>query len=214
MEIKIRNERPDDHRHVEEITRDAFWNLYIPGCDEHFLVHKMRHHPDFIPELGFVIEADGEVVGSIFYTHSKVVSKDNEEHKVLTFGPVSIKPSMHRKGLGFKLISYSIKVAKDLGYDAILILGYPYHYEPYGFTGAVNYNISMADGNYYKGLMALPLGENALKNVSGCVYFSDVFEMSSIDVDEFDKTFAYKEKRVVESQKEYEIASSMLDEKS
>lgn len=212
MNIIIRNENKNDYKRVEEVAREAFWNLYFPGCNEHLVIHNMRNHPDFIPELSFVIEVDNKVVGSIFYTHSKVISKDGEEHNTITFGPVSILPTLHRKGLGRKLITHSIEVAKKLGYNAILTLGYPYHYETYGFVGAKKYGISMDDGKYYKGLLALPLYEGALDNISGHIVFADVFDPSDNEVEIFDKDFVPKKKEVQESQKEYEIACSILDE--
>ncbi len=212
MNITIRNENKQDYRKVEEVAREAFWNLYFPGCSEHMVIHNMRNHPDFIPELSFVIEVDGEIVGSIFYTHSKVVSSDGTQHKTITFGPVSILPSMHRKGLGRKLITHSIEEAKKLGYNAILTLGYPYHYEPYGFVGGKKYKISMSDGKYYKGLLVLPLYEGALDNISGYAVFSDALEPNEEEVEIFDKSFEPKEKGIQDSQKEYEIACCMLDE--
>lgn len=212
MNITIRNERPEDYRKVEEVAREAFWNLYFPGCAEHCAIHRLRNHPDFIPELTFVIEVDGEIVGSIFYSHSKIVSEDNTEHNTISFGPVSILPSMHRQGLGRKLITHSIEEAKKLGYKAILTLGYPYHYEPYGFLGGKNYSISMADGKFYKGLLVLPLYEDALNNISGHVIFSDALEPSEEEIEEFDKTFPPKLKQVQPSQKEFETYSCMLDE--
>lgn len=212
MNIKIRNEHPEDYRIVEEVAKEAFWNLYFPVCNEHVVIHNMRNHPDFIPELSLWIEVDDKIVGSIFYTHSKVVSKDGTQRKTITFGPVSILPSMHRKWLGRKLITHSIETAKKLGYKAILTLGYLYHYELYGFVGAKRYGISIPDGKYYKRLLVLPLYEDALDNISGHVIFADVFDHSEDEVDEFDKSFFYNKKQVQDSQKEYEIASTMLDE--
>ena len=127
MNIIVRNEEPKDHRRTEEVAREAFWNLYFPGAAEHYVVHKMRSHPDFIQELAFVIEVDGTVEGAIFYTHSKVVTPDGE-FPTISFGPVFISPKYHRQGLGRKLITHSIEKAKVMGYSAILTLGYPYHY--------------------------------------------------------------------------------------
>jgi len=212
MNISIRNEESKDYRRVEEVAREAFWNLYFPGGHEHYVVYKMRNHPDFIKELAFVIEVDGEIAGGIFYTHSKIVSEDNEEYETISFGPVFISPEYHRKGLGRKLITHSIEVAKEIGYRAILTLGYPYHYEPYGFLGGRKYNISMTDGEFYKGLLVLPLYESALDDISGYADFSDVFDVTQEEVDEFDKSFPPKEKKYQASQDEYEAASSMLDE--
>lgn len=137
MNIVVRNEETKDYRRTEEVAREAFWNLYFPGAAEHYVVHQMRSHTDFIPELAFVIEVDGIVEGAIFYTHSKIVTEQGE-FPTISFGPVFISPKYHRQGLGRNLITHSIQKAKEMGYSAILILGYPYHYEPYGFCGGKN----------------------------------------------------------------------------
>ncbi|MEC3884649.1 N-acetyltransferase [Halobacillus sp. HZG1] len=212
MNITIRNEKPQDCRRVEELAREAFWNLYFPGCHEHFVIHKMRDHADFIKDLSFVIEVDGEIVGGIFYTHSKVVAEDQTEYQTISFGPVFISPDYHRQGLGRKLITHSIQAAKEKGYRAILTLGFPYHYEPYGFLGGKKYNISMPDGKFYKGLLVLPLYEGALEDLSGYVVFSNALEVDEEEVDKFDQLFPPKKKKVQESQREFEKAASMLDE--
>ncbi|MGL5616726.1 MAG: GNAT family N-acetyltransferase [Sarcina sp.] len=211
MDIKIRNEIASDYRRVEEITREAFWNLYCPGSNEHLIVHNLRTHKDFIKELAFVIELDGEIIGSIHYSNSKIISKDGVEYETITFGPVSILPKLHRKGFGRLLIEHSINAARDLGYKAIIIGGYPYHYQSYGFVGAKKYGISLADGNFYTGIMALPLYKGALNGVSGIIYFSEVMEPDEVSLEEFDKGFPYKEKKVQESQLQFEAAVSELD---
>lgn len=213
MDIQIRNEKPQDYRKVEEIAREAFWNLYHPGCSEHYVIHSMRKHPDFMPELTYVIEVDGEIVGSIFYTKSKVVAEGGEEYETITFGPVSIHPNMHRKGLGRMLIEHTIEEAKRVGHRAIITMGYAYHYEPYGFVGGKKYGISMPDGKFYKGLLVLPLYEGALDNILGYVLFSEGLEEPTDEqLEAFDKQFPHKEKRIQESQKEFEEAAGMLDE--
>lgn len=212
MNIRIRNEKAEDYRAVEETAHNAFWNLYFPGCHEHFVIHQMREHEDFIPELSFVMEIDGKIAGGIFYTHSKVISKENNEYSTISFGPVFISPELHRKGLGREMITHSIRAAEKMGFRAILALGYPYHYEPYGFFGGKKYGISMPDGKFYKGLLVLPLYEGALDNVSGYASFSDVFEVSEDEVEEFDRSFPYKEKKHQKSQDEFAAAVAMLDE--
>lgn len=212
MKITIRREEPKDYREVENVAREAFWNLYFPGAEEHVVVNKLRKHKDFIPELTYVIEVDGRIKGAIFYSNSAIVSKDGSEYKTISFGPVFISPDMHRMGLGRRLITYSIEEAKKLGYTAITTLGYPYHYEPYGFVGGKKYDVSMEDGKFYKGLLVLELKKGALDNVSGYAAFSEALEVTEEEREEFDKTFPYKEKKVTESQKEFEIACSMLDE--
>ncbi len=212
MDTIIRNVKNEDFKIVEEVAREAFWNLYFPGCEEHFVIHKMQNHCDYLPELSFVIEINGKIIGSIFYTKSSVVDKDNNEHSTITFGPVSILPKYHRQGLGRKLITHSINKAKELGYKGILTLGYPYHYEPYGFKGGKIFNISMEDGKFYKGLLVLPLYENSLENISGYAKFSDVFAIDNEELENFDKIFKFKEKKIQNSQKEFQIACSMIDE--
>jgi len=212
MSFLIRHERKEDYKLVEEITREAFWNLYFPGCNEHYLVHKIRQHEDYLPQLSFVIEVDGQVIGSIYYTKSSIVMNDKVIDTV-TFGPVSIHPDYHRKGFGRKLIEYSIEQSRNQGCRAILILGYPYHYEPYGFKGSKAFNITMSDGLFYKGFMALPLYEGALDGLHGYVSFSDVFEDPDEEtLEAFDKDFPKKEKTYKPSQDEFKVASAMLDE--
>lgn len=212
MNINIRNEEPKDYRRVEEVAREAFWNLYFSGCHEHFVIHKMRKHEDFIRDMAFVIEVDGQIAGGIFYIHSKIVSEENKEYKTISFGPVFIWPKFHRKGLGKEVITHSIEVAKKKGYLAILTLGYPYHYEPYGFLGGKKYNISMPDGKFYKGLLVLPLYDGALDKISGYAEFSDVFDVTEEEVEGFDKSFPVRQKKYQKSQDEYETAVSLLDE--
>lgn len=212
MNITIRHEKSEDFRKVEEVTREAFYNLYFPGCSEHLVVHNIRNHEDYIRELSYIIEAEGEIVGSIYYTHSKVIGWDGSETKAISFGPVSIHPKYHRMGLGKKLITHSIEEAKRLGYNAILTLGYPYHYEPYGFLGGKKYNIAMEDGKFYKGLLVLPLYRDALKGVSGYAKFSDSLEATEEEIESFDSTFPKKQRCFKESQREFEAACVMLDE--
>lgn len=212
MHIQVRNETPQDYRIVEELARDAFWNLYFPGAHEHFVVHQMRNHPDFIKDLSFVIEVDGEVHGAIFYTHSQIIESSGNEYPTISFGPVFISPKFHRQGLGRMLITHSITVAKEMGYTAITTLGYPYHYEPYGFSGGKKYGIFMEDGKFYKGLLVLSLCDGAMDSVSGYAKFSEALDTTDEEVDAFDKDFPYKEKAVLPCQTEYETACSLLDE--
>ena len=105
--LDIRNERKEDYSIVEEITRKAFYNVYVPGCMEHYLVHVMRDHEDFIPELDFVLERDGQVIGNIMYTKAKLTDENGTEKEILTFGPVSVLPEYQRNGYGKLWINQS-----------------------------------------------------------------------------------------------------------
>ena len=211
MNITIRHEQPDDYRIAEEVTREAFWNLYCPGASEHYLVHMLRKHPDYMPELSFVIELDGRLIGSIFYTRAKVIREDSVTIDVVSFGPVSIHPDFHRKGFGRALISHSIQAATDSGHRAIIIGGFRYHYEPYGFVGAKKYGIAMPDGKYYTGIMTLPLFEGALNDAQGQVHLSAALHPDLSDLDVYDATFPKKEKRILPCQEEFIRASAEID---
>lgn len=211
MTITIRHEEEKDYRIVEEITREAFWNLYFPGAVEHLLVHNIRKHPDYIPELSYVIELDNQIIGSIFYTKAKVIDKEGVAHPIITFGPVSISPAYHRQGFGRMLIEHSLAEAKRLGFNAIILSGFTYHYHPYGFVGTKKYNISMPDGKFYTGVMALPLFEGALDGISGSVHFSEAMYPDESLLDDFDQTFPPKEKQVLPHQADFEKAVSEID---
>lgn len=131
--ITIRNEEEKDRAEVEDVIRKAFWNLYIPGCNEHYLAHIMRSHPDFLPELDFVIELDGKIIGSIMYTRNKLIEENGNEKNILTFGPVCILPKHQRRGYGKQLLEHSFERAAAAGYDVIVIFGSPNNYVSRGF---------------------------------------------------------------------------------
>ncbi len=212
LKVTVRQEQPEDFDRVETVCRDAFWNLYIPGAEEHAVVHKLHHHKDSIRDLTSVIEVDGEIEGAIFYTPSQIVTPANHVIETISFGPVFISPKYQRQGLGKVLITTTIKEAQSLGYRAIITLGYPHHYQPYGFKGGEHYHLSMPDGLYYQGLLVLPLYEKALNGIEGHVVFSDALEVTSEEVDQFDQRFPQKEKEYQPSQDDYAEAIMLLDE--
>ncbi len=121
----IRNELESDFKQVEILTRKAFWNLNTPGCDEHYLVHIMRNHADFISDLDFVIEEDEEIIANIMFTKAKLIDENGTIKDILTFGPISVLPESQRKGYGTALLNHSFNKAIELGYDAVVIFGNP-----------------------------------------------------------------------------------------
>ena len=131
--VIIRKEEQKDWEIVENITREAFYNLYVPGCVEHYLVHIMRKHEDFIPELDFVLERNGQVIGNIMCTKARLIDENGIEKEILTFGPVSILPAYQRMGYGKMLMEHSFQAAMQLGYDVIVIFGSPSNYVSRGF---------------------------------------------------------------------------------
>ena len=111
--IIIRREMPTDYAAVEHLTREAFWNVYRPGCLEHYVVHVLREDPDFVPELDLVMERDGELIGHVLYMRAKIVADDGREIPMMTFGPISIRPDLQRQGLGEYLLDYSMELPRN-----------------------------------------------------------------------------------------------------
>lgn len=136
MNNKIRLETPADYREVENLTREAFWNVYRPGCLEHYVLHTFRGKSEFIPDLDFVMELDGKIIGHIMYVHSELRSDDGEIFPIMTFGPISIHPDYQRQGYGKILLDYSMEKAKNLGAKALCIEGNINFYGKSGFVVA------------------------------------------------------------------------------
>lgn len=202
----IRNEEESDFREVEILTREAFWNLYTQGCDEHYLVHKMRKHPDFIKYLDFVAVADDKIIGNIMYTKSFVLDESGKKIETITFGPLSVLPEYQKRGTGSALINHSKQIAVQNGHRAILILGHPHNYCKHGFKVSKDYNISDPEGNYPFGLLVLELADGALTGINGKFYYSDVYNLDHDAAAEFDKQFEFKKKEYRHSQYEFQLA--------
>ena len=200
MDLIIRNENEADYREVEKLTREAFWNLYFPGCDEHYLVHKMRSHPDFVKELDFVAVSDGQIIGSILYTKSQVVDETERVLETLTFGPLCVYPGFQRKGVGKALISHTSKLAIEKGYPAIIIYGDPHNYCVNGFKNCKDFNITNKDGKFPYAMLVLELKEGVFAEHQWKLTESDVYIFNQEEVEEFDKEFEPKEKRTQPSQ--------------
>lgn len=206
MKITIRNEIPSDHEAVENLTREAFWNLNVPGCDEHYLVHIMRGHPDFIAELDFVAEVDGKIVGNIMYTKSTVVDESNRKLDTVTFGPLSVLPEYQRKGVGTALINHTRKLLIQQGCPGVIIYGDIHNYSQHGFKSSRDFNISNAEGRYPFGLLVLELKDDVFSGHQWRFFESKVFEYKAEDAEEFDKQFLPKTKEYKHNQTEFMMA--------
>lgn len=206
MDIEIRREREDDYRKVEELTREAFWDIHFPGCDEHYLVHVLRSHPDFIPELDYVALVDGKIVGNIMYAKAFVENENGERLEVISFGPVSVLPSYQHKGVGTSLIQHSLRQAMNMGHKVVVIYGHPYNYCKYGFVGAKSLNISDENGRFPYSMLAIEIQKGFLNNHKWKFIPSRVYELDSAESEKFDKTFPKKEKGFKPSQEEFRIA--------
>lgn len=205
--IQIRNEQKSDYQIVEDITREAFYNMYVPGCMEHYLVHIMRGHEDFIPELDFVLELDGKVIGNIMYTKAKLTDENGEEKEIITFGPVSILPKYQRMGYGKLLMEHSFKRAVELGYDAIVIFGSPANYVSRGFKSCKKYNLCVEGGGYPAGMLAKELKEGAFDGRKWIYSGSPVMDVDEQETIRFDDALPPMAKEYRPSQDEFYIIS-------
>jgi len=208
--IKIRREEQTDYERVEEITRKAFWNLYTPGCNEHYLVHVMRFHKDFLPELDFVIEVDNQIIGNIMYTKARLIDEAGEEKNILTFGPVSILPEYQRRGYGEKLLEYSFEQAAALGYDVIVIFGNPGNYVSRGFKSCKKFNVCLEDGTYPTAMLVKELKPNVLDGRKWVYYQSPVYEIDEQEALCFDDALEKMEKKYLPCQEEFYILSNSI----
>jgi len=207
MEITIRNEEPTDHKAVEALIKKAFWNVHAPGCDEHYLAHVMRSHPDFIPELDFVMIADGMLIGNIMYTKARLIDDDNREKIILTFGPVSILPSCQRRGYGKRLIEHSFGAASELGYDAVVIFGNPANYVGLGFKSCKKYGVSLEGNLFPAALLVKELKQGSLHGRSWRYMESEAYHIDAGEAARFDADFEVLAKEEKPSQEEFYILS-------
>ena len=203
----IRNEIENDYRAVETATRNAFWNLNVPGCDEHYLAHIMREHEDFIPELDFVVELDGQIVGNVMYTKSKLIDEVGNEKQILTFGPISVDPNYQRRGYSKKLLEHSFAKALELGYDVIVIFGNPDNYVSRGFKSCKKYNICLENDVFPTAMLVKELKSGALDGRKWIFVESSVYNINCNEAQKFDELFEFKEKKYQPSQEEFYIHS-------
>jgi predicted N-acetyltransferase YhbS len=200
MNISIRLEEENDYREVEYLTREAFWNLYQPGCVEHLLVHKIRKVPAFVKELSFVACENDKIVGNIIHSKAKVINNQNKEFEVLCLGPIGVLPSYQGQGIGSALMHYSIDKARQLGHKAILLFGDQNYYHRFGFVNAKKYGIQTSAGENFEAFMALELYDGALNGISGKYYEDQVFKIDKDELEIFEQEFPHKEKRVTDTQ--------------
>ena len=185
---------------TENLTREAFWNVYKPGCDEHLVLKKLRNSKSYISKLDLVAVFENKIVGHIISTKAKVIDSQDFENEVLCLGPVSVNPEFKKNGIGSKLINESIKVASELGFSGIILFGNPEYYHRFGFKNAENYRITTKDGQNLEPFMALELQWNGLKNVSGRFFEDECFSTNETELVEYEKQFPFKEKIVTETQ--------------
>ena len=199
----IRLERKKEHRRVENLVRESFWNVYRPGCLEHYVLHKLRKDPSFVPELDFVMEKEGQLIGQNMFMRATIKTDDGRDIPIMTMGPICICPKFQRKGFGKILLDYSLEKAAEFGCGAICFEGNINFYGKSGFTYASAYGIryhGLPEGEDASFFLCRELIPGYLKGISGeytppSGYFVD--EAAAAD---YDKTFPYMEKLVLPGQ--------------
>ena len=193
----IRNETKEDRREVENLIRESFWNVYRPGCSEHFVLHVLRDDPAFIRELDFIMEKDGVVIGQNMFMKTVIEADDGSVVDVLTMGPICITPELKRKGYGKMLLDYSIGRAAELGYGAVLFEGNIAFYGKSGFDYASRFGIRYhdlpedADASFFLCKELIP---GYLDGITGVYQTPPGYYVDDANVEEFDKDFPPKVK--------------------
>ena len=195
--IIVRNETKEDYRKVENLTREAFWNVYRPGCTEHYVLHCYRNDPAFVPELDFVMELNGELIGQVIYVRAEIDCAGGKKLPIMTFGPISIAPKYKRLGYGKRLLDYSIRKATEMGVGALAITGNILFYGKSGFLPAKIKGIRYADDPEADYFLIKELIPGFLDGVSGTYkdpegYF--VCEKNPEAFERFEAEFPKKEK--------------------
>ena len=193
----IRLEEKKDYRTVEYLVRESFWNVYRPGCTEHYLIHVLRDDPSFVPELDFVMEKDGEIIGQNVFAKTIIEADDGRTIDILTMGPIGISPDLKRKGYGKAILDYSLEKATEMGFGAVLFEGNIGFYGKSGFDYSSKFGIRYhdlpedADSSFFLCKELIP---GYLDDVTGVYQTPKVYYVEDADVEEFDKDFPPKEK--------------------
>ena len=193
----IRLENKEEHRAVENLVREAFWNVYRPGCSEHFVIHVLRDDPAFVKELDFVMIEDGQLIGQNMFMRTIINADDGRVIPVLTMGPIGITPELKRQGYGKKLLDYSLEKAAAMGFGAVLFEGNIGFYGHSGFRYARDFGIRYhdlpegADDSFFLCKELIP---GYLDHVTGVYRTPQGYYVDDKDVEEFDKDFPPKQK--------------------
>ena len=193
----IRNEKKEDHRAVENLIRESFWNVYRPGCLEHYVIHKLRDDEAFIPELDFVMELDWKIIGQNMFMRANIKADDGRDIPIMAMGPICIANELKRKGFGKILLDYSLEKAKEYGCKAVCFEGNIDFYGKSGFTFASNFGIRYhglpegADASFF---LCKELEEGYLNGITGEYTTPGGYFVSEEEAEEFDRNFPPKEK--------------------
>lgn len=193
----IRSERPEEYRTVETLVRESFWNVYRPGCLEHYVLHVLRDDPAFIPELDFVMEKEGRVIGQNMFMKTVIEADDGTTVPILTMGPICITPELKRQGYGKKLLDFSLERAAELGFGVVLFEGNIRFYGKSGFDYASKFGIRYhdlpegADASFFLCRELIP---GYLDGVTGVYQTPAGYYVDEEEAEAFDRSFPPKVK--------------------
>ncbi len=199
----IRLEKREDHRAVENLVREAFWDVYRPGCSEHYVIHVLRDDPAFVKELDFVMEQDGKLIGQNMFMKTIIEADDGRKIPVLTMGPIGIIPELKRKGYGKAILDYSLEKASEMGFGAVLFEGNIGFYGRSGFGYAREFGIRYhdlpedADSSFFLCKELIP---GYLDGITGVYQTPPGYYVKDEDVEVFDRGFPPKEKHKLPGQ--------------
>ncbi len=193
----IRLEKKEDHAQVENLVRESFWNVYRPGCLEHYVLHQLRNDAAFVPELDFVMEKDGEIIGQNMFMRASIKTDDGRELPIMTMGPICIAPAYKRQGYGKKLLDYSLEKAAALGAGAVCFEGNIDFYGKSGFSCASEFGIryhGLPEGEDASFFLCKELKAGYLNGITGEYATPQGYFVDEAEVEAFDKGFPHKEK--------------------
>lgn len=193
----IRRERKEEYREVENLVREAFWNVYRPGCLEHYVLNQLRSDPAFVPELDFVMEKDGRIIGQNMFMRARIRADDGRDIPIMTMGPICIAPEFKRQGYGKVLLDYTLDRACMLGCGAVCFEGNIGFYGKSGFSYAGDFGIryhGLPEGEDASFFLCKELIPGYLKGVTGEYAPPEGYFVDEAEADAFDKTFPPKEK--------------------
>lgn len=201
--IIIRTEKEKEYREVENLVRESFWNVYRPGCLEHYVLHQLRKDAAFVPELDFVMEADGQIIGQNMFMKAFIQADDGRKIPIMTMGPICIAPDLKRKGYGKILLDYSLEKAKELGCGAICMEGNIDFYGKSGYRQASEFGIryhGLTEDDDASFFLCRELIPGYLDGITGEYAPPQGYYVDEQEAEVFDKTFYYKEKKKLPGQ--------------
>lgn len=196
-DITISLERKDEYREVENLVREAFWNVYRPGCLEHYVLHVLRDDPAFVPELDFVMKKDGKIIGQNMFMNALIKADDGRDIPIMTMGPICIAPEYKRQGYGKMLLDYSLEKAAQLGAGALCFEGNIDFYGKSGFGFASDFGIryhGLPEGEDASFFLCRELVPGYLDGVTGEYATPEGYFVDEEKAEEFDKAFPPKQK--------------------